>query len=252
MGKPKLLLACVSVGMRLLVCVLICTPLMTATAHAQTAQSTHYGVDEVFFGTGGELNACSTAYCSKQAAGELTVGNTASTSYQAQAGFNTTSAPYLQFIVNASSVNLGTLTSGTTYTTTGSFSVKAYLASGYVVQTASFPPVSGSHYLTPLASPTASNNNAEQFGINLVANTSPTSFGAPPAQLPDTTFGFGQVAAGYNTPNFYKYNKGDTVAYSTTSSGETDFTLSYIFNVSPVTPGGVYSFNHILVATATY
>jgi hypothetical protein len=248
MGKPKVLLALISV-------IALCfafSPINTMIAHAQLSQSTHYGVDEVFFGSGGELNACSATYCSKQSAGELTVGNTSSATYQAQAGFNTTSAPYLQFIVNASNVNLGSLSSGTTYTTNGTFSVKAYLASGYVVQTAADPPLNGAHYLTPLASPTASNSNAEQFGINLVANTVPSSFGANPAQVPDTTFGFGQVSAGYNTANQYKYSKGDTVAYSTTSSGETDFTVSYIFNVSPITPGGVYTFNHILVATATY
>jgi hypothetical protein len=249
MGKPKVFLALIISVIGL--CFMF-SPINTMIAHAQLSQSTHYGVDEVFFGTGGELNACSTSYCSKQSAGELTVGNTSSSSYQAQAGFNTTSTPYLQFIVNAASVDLGTLVTGTTYTANGTFSVKAYLASGYVVQTASDPPLNETHYLLPLATQTASSSSAEQFGINLVANTSPRTFGANPAQVPDTTFGFGQVATGYDTPNVYKYVKGDTVAYSTTSSGETDFTVSYIYNVSPITPGGVYDFNHVLVATATY
>jgi hypothetical protein len=249
MGKPKVFLALIisviGIGFML-------SPINTMIAHAQLSQSTHYGVDEVFFGSGGELNACSTSYCSKQSAGELTVGNTASTNYQAQAGFNTTSTPYLQFIVNASSVDLGSLSSGTTYHTNGTFSVKAYLASGYVVQTLSDPPLNGGHSLTPLAAQTASNSSAEQFGINLAANTSPVTFGAAPVQVPGVTFGFGQVSTGYDTSNVYKYVKGDTIAFSTTSSGETDYTISYIFNVSPITPGGVYSFNHIMVATATY
>lgn len=252
MGKPKLLLACVM----LVAAVFALGAAWTVPASAQSAtpqsSSTHYGVDEVFFGSGGELNACSTSYCSKQAAGELTVGNTSSNTYQAQAGFNTTSTPYLQFIVNAATVNLGTLSTGTTYRANGTFSVKAYLASGYVVQTASDPPTNSGHQLAPLATPTASDSNAEQFGINLVANTSPATFGAGPAQVPDTTFGFGQVEPNYATANKFMYNKGDAIAYSTTSSGETDFTISYIFNVSPITPGGVYSFNHVLVATATY
>jgi hypothetical protein len=103
-----------------------------------------------------------------------------------------------------------------------------------------------------LTIPTASSVGTEQFGINLVANTSPTSFGADPQYIPDNTFSFGQVSADYSSPNLYKYVKGDTVAQSTSSSSDTTFTVSYIFNISNVTPGGTYSMNHVLVATATY
>lgn len=62
-------------------------------AFAAQSNSTHYSVDEVYFGTGGELNACSTNYCSKQSAGETGVGATSSTNYKSQAGFNTDRTP---------------------------------------------------------------------------------------------------------------------------------------------------------------
>ena len=232
---------------------------MTPTVHAACAAnpnqqtcSTNYGVNEAFFGSGGELNPCSTNYCSKQAAGELTVGSTGSATYKAQAGFNTDRTPSLTFVVSTTNINAGTLTPGTTQTATANFSVYSYLSSGYIVQTVGNAPTNGAHQLNPLASPTAPNTSAEQFGINLVANTSPVTFGANPGQMPDATFGFGAAAAGYNTTNLYKYVPGDTIAQSTQSSGITNYTISYIFNTTGLTPGGTYTTNQVLVATATF
>lgn len=224
-------------------------------AYAQQSSSAHYSVDEVYFGTGGELNACSTNYCSKQAAGETGVGASSSTNYKSQAGFNTDRTPYLSFIVTGGTTDLGVLSTGSASTATATFSVKTYLAGGYVVQTVSDPPknsLPNQPTLTALSTPTASSPGTEQFGINLVANTSPTSFGSNPIQVPDSTFSFGAAATGYNTANLFKYVKGDTVAQSTKSSGETDYTISYLFNISNVTAAGQYTFNHVLVATSTF
>lgn len=222
---------------------------------ASQSNSTHYSVDEVFFGNGGQLNACSTNYCSKQAAGEMTVGPSSSTNYKIQAGFNTDRAPSLSLIIPTQSIDLGVLSVSSPTTTTASFSVKSYLSSGYIVQTASDPPtgLSGTHpLLHNLTSPTASSPGTEQFGINLVANTSPVSFGATPQQAPDSSFGFGTAASGYNTANLFKYVKGDTIAQSLKSSGETDYTISYLFNISNTTIANKYQFQHVLVATATF
>ena len=114
----------------------------------------------------------------------------------------------------------------------------------------------GSYHLHNLTTATASNNTTEQFGMNLVANTTicgaPANFGSSPQQIPSPTFGFGQAASGYNTCGLFQYNNGDTIAQSTKSSGETDYTISYIFNVTPVTPGGTYTFYQVLVATSTF
>jgi len=225
----------------------------TGGVTALQASSTTYGVDETFFGNGGELNACSTTYCTKQTAGDLGVGNTKSTTYQAQAGsLITDRTPYLEFVVNNTNVNLGTLTTTTTATATASFYVKTYLAGGYVVINSSPGPQNNGYTMHGLTSATGSSIGNEQFGINLVANTSPTTFGAGPAQAPDSTFSFGQVSAGYNTPNLFKYVNGDTVAFSNSSSGETDYTVSYIYNISNITPGGTYILQHNLVATSTF
>lgn len=219
---------------------------------AAQASSSNYSVDQVFFGNGGELNACSTNYCSKQAAGETAVGNTSSTNYQAQAGFNSNRNEYLEFKVNTASVDMGTLSASAASTGTATFSVKAYLASGYQVVTASDAPQNGSHVLAAPSTPTASTPGTEQFGINVVANTSPTTFGTNPVQVPSTTYSYGIAAPGYNTNNKFKYVKGETIASSPKSSGETDYTISYLINISNTTPGGTYSMAQVLVATATF
>ncbi len=231
---------------------LIVILMVPSLALAAQSASTNYQVNEVFMGSGGALNNCSTNYCAKESIGETGVGNPSSANYQAHAGFNTDRSPYLQFIVNGTSTDVGVLSTGTTATTTATFSVKNYLSSGYSVVTVSNPPQNNSYTMHALSSPTASSAGSEQFGMNLVANTSPATFGANPSQNPSSAFGFGAAASGYNTTNLYKYVPGDVVASSSKSSGETDFTISYIFNIGVLTPGGVYSFNDVLVATATF
>jgi hypothetical protein len=231
---------------------------LPAAALAAQSQSSSYQVNEVFFGTGGELHACSSTFCAKQAAGETAIGNTAGTADQAQAGFNTDRQPYLEMTVTAASINLGVLASGSTTTTTSAFKVKNYLSSGYTIITASDPPANSSYTMQALSTPTASNSSAEQFGINVVRNQTtcptpaPANFGSDPIQVPSSSFSFGSAAAGYNTCGLFKYVKGDTIASSSKSSGETDYTISYIFNISPTTPGGTYSMNHVLVAVGGF
>ncbi|MDL2341750.1 MAG: hypothetical protein QFB87_01580 [Patescibacteria group bacterium] len=226
--------------------------LVPATVLAAQSASPTYQVNEVFFGSGGELNACSTSYCTKQSAGESVVGRAASSNFQAQGGFNTERQPYIEFTVGTTNLDLGTLTPTSTKVATANFTVKAYLAHGYVVVNASDPPTNGAYLMKNLTIPSAPQVGVEQFGINLVANTQPQLFGANPTQSPDSTFGYGQVTADYSSPNLYKYVKGDVIAQSYLSSSFTNYTISYLFNISNVTPGGTYLLQHDLVATATF
>ncbi len=222
------------------------------TVYADTSSSTNYRVEQTFFGSGGELNACSTAYCAKQTLGELGVGETNSASYRVFAGFNTTDEPYIEFVVTAVNIDLGYLDDTQAKTANGTFYVRAWQAGGYAVRTTADPPKNATDQITPLASPAASTVGTEQFGINLVANTNPATFGADPQQVPDNTFSFGTAATGYDTADQYKYNKGDVIAQSTASSSVTIYTLSYLFNISATTVAGGYAFNHVIVVTGTY
>lgn len=237
---------------RVLMLALLATFGWTGAAWAAQSSSSNYSVNEVFFGSGGSLHDCSANYCAKLSTGEVGVGNTSSANYQAQAGFNTDRVPFLEFIVNNTNLDVGVITSSATKTANATFSVKTYLASGYVVKQTSPGPTNGSYTLAGMTTPAASAPGTEQFGINLRANTNPLTFGANPSQSPDVTFSHGQVSADYNTPNQYKYVQDDTIAYSDQSSGQTNYTISYIFNVSNLTAGGTYTLRHVLVATATF
>jgi hypothetical protein len=237
--------------------------LLSPVAHAADSSSTSYSVDQVLFGSGSQQSACSTNFCSRQSAGDTAVGNAAGTAFKSIAGSNTDRDPYIAFSTSGGNTDLGILSTAGTATATATFAIKTYLASGYVVMLASDPPKTGGgfpHTFTNLSSATAAGTpgSAEQFGINLVQNSvgcatpAPANFGANPVQVPDGTFSFGTVATGYNTCGKFKYVKGDTVANSTTSSGETDYTISFIYNITNVTPDGQYVFNGDLVAISTY
>lgn len=209
--------------------------------YAQSS-STNYKVEESFFGTGGELDASSPNYKARQSAGELTMGNAASANYQFQAGYNTTDVPLLEFAVNGGEYDLGNIDASITGSAVATFTVRNYLSSGYVVLVHGQPPSTvfgNAHTLAPLGSPTPSQSGVEQFGLNLVDNTVP-NIGANPSQLPDSTFGFGAAASGYDTADLFKFANGDTIAFSNKSSGQTNYALSIIANVDRSTPAGQY------------
>ncbi len=216
------------------------------------SSSTNYRIEESYFGTGGELDASSPNYRSQQSAGETTVGNTPSTNYQANGGFNTKEEPYLEVSVTGGNTDLGDLSSSVASATTSTFYVRAYLASGYSVMIVSNPPTYGPNQIDAMASQASSSPGTEQFGINLTANTSPFNFGAAPSQSPDSSFGYGYATSNYDDANVYQYVKGDTIARSDKSSGRTNYTISYIYNISTLSPAGVYVFTQDLVVVGTY
>lgn len=226
-------------------------------AFAQQVVSPGYSSNEYFFGSGADYNLSSPGYQGYGSAGGLGVGDTSSSSYNALGGFLTRNVPFLEVFVNTGTIDMGVLSSAATATGTATFRVKLYQGSGYVVRTMGNPPSIPGHSLANLSSPTLSAAGTEQFGMNLVHNTLPTTFGSDPAQIPNpstipATFGFGFTTNGYQNANQYKYNTGDTVAQSNSASGETDYTVAYIMNITTLTPAGTYTYNQDLVVTGTY
>ncbi len=222
-------------------------------AMAQTPESANYRLEENYIGPGGFIQGQSGNYSARGSLGDTGIGNSSSANYQIYAGYTTTRDEFLEMVVTGSTINMGTLSTSTTATGTGTFYVRSYLASGYVVATVGDPPTNeNGDTIAPMAIAAAASAGTEQFGINLVANTSPVSFGANPVQVPDSSFSFGYAAAGYDTANQYKYVKGDVIAKADSSSGRTDYTISYIMNIAPLTEAGFYTMNHDLVATATF
>lgn len=174
-----------------------------------------------------------------------------STGYQLEAGFNSSETPVLSVNVTSASANLGILSQAVAKTATATFNVKDYTSYGYIVQLVGSAPTYRGHELGHMAG-NASTPGTEQFGVNLRANTSPSSFGQDPQQVPSGGFSFGVAAGGYGTPNIYTYNSGDIIAQSLKTSGETDYTISYVANMSSTTPAGLYTANQSIVVVATY
>jgi len=220
--------------------------------------SSNYKANELIFGSGGDTGQSSSNYSASVSAGGLGVGNYASTNYKAYSGFLTPNEPFLEMQIDSTTVNLGTLDANSANTGNATFHVRAYIDTGYTVQTVSQPPTytsgTSSHTLAAM-SLGASSPGTEQFGINLVHNTLPANFGADPSPQPNGTFATGVAAVGYNTANQYKYQAGDIIAQTPSGSsgwGLTDFTISYIANISLLTPAGNYTMVHDLVIVATY
>jgi len=208
-------------------------------------------VNETHFGSGSSLNDCSANYCTKTSVGDLVVGDASSSNYSAKFGSNTSDEPYLEVIASSITSNMGVLDTTKTGTATASVKVRNYLSSGYIMQITGGAPSQGLHRLTALSTPTTSHQGAEQFGLNLVANTAP-ALGANPVQVPNGSFSFGTVASDYSTPDLFKYVDGDIVASSASSSGETDYTISMIINISGATAGGQYTGGVSAVVVPTF
>ncbi len=225
-----------------------------AIASAQLA-SPNYSVDEIFMGSGGELEACSDSFCSQQSVGG-TGGEASSENYGIMAGFGTPDEPTLSLVVNGNTnIDLGVLNETSTAAASTGFTVASYLSEGYVVRVHGSPPtnVSGqrSHALTAISGASESVPGTEQFGINLVANSNP-GIGTNPVQQPDNSFSYGLPSTGYDQVNYFKYVDGDIIAESNEESGQTDYTMSIIANKATSTPGGRYRTVLVIQAVATF
>lgn len=231
-------------------CIACAVIAFVAVAYADSMQSPNYSIDESALGNGGFIQSNSNSFQSSGSVGETAVGDSASTNYQVQSSSQTTSDPTLGFSITNGDVSFGTFSASGATTTTSTFSVSNYTSYGYVVQIVGSPPTDTSgHTITPMGTTGASQAGTEQFGMNLVANTSPTNFGANPDH---GQFGFGSATANYGTPNVFRYVSGESIASAPRSSGVTTYTISYLVNVTPLTPGGQYAGGQTLVCTGTY
>lgn len=211
--------------------------------------SPNYRLEESDIGGGGLIQSDSANYRVQSALGDNVVGNAASANYQVSAGPRTTNDPSLTFVVNGTGANFGAFSPAATATATSSFSVLNYTSYGYMVQIEGAPPKNNNHSLDTMDSAAAPQVGIEQFGLNVVANTAPISFGANPDH---GEFGVGAPTPNYNTPNKFRYTSGDTIVTSPKSSGLTTYTISYIVNVDNITPGGQYKSNQTLICMATF
>lgn len=130
--------------------------------------------------------------------------------------------------------------------------------SGYSITVNGNTLQSGANSITAMGASTTSVVGTKQFGLNLVANTTP-SVGAAVNPAPNGTNLKGQAnsTTGYGTANNFKFVTGDSVAKSDNggTANPTDaqnFTVSYIANVSGSQPAGTYTTTLTYICTATF
>jgi hypothetical protein len=171
---------------------------------------------------------------------------TVATSTAGQVTINASVDETLTFTMTSQTVNLPTLTTSSTGTGTSTMTAATNAASGYTITVAGTTLTSGGNTITALGSPTASATNNKQFGLNLMANSTP-SVGTAVSGA-----GSGLPAANYNTINSYKFVSGDTVASASLPTNSNTFTTSYIANIDGATAPGAYQTILTYVATANF
>lgn len=166
--------------------------------------------------------------------------------------------PYLEFctglkIVNFDcstatgySIDFGDLSSNHVATGTSQFVVATNATSGYNVTVSGTTLTSGNNVISALASPSISNINSNQFGINLKHNTVP-NVGADPVGS-----GSGSISSGYDTTNRFMYRDGDLLVSTPTVSDSQNFTISYLTNINSGDPPGVYTTTLTLICLANF
>lgn len=237
---------------RLFGSLLLCVAVLSVAAlpvRAEELKSPTYTLREGSIGSGSLNQSSSNNYRITDATGDIGIGNSASSNYNLSAGSKTPVDPTLSFEILNGSISFPAYSASSASMTTSTFKVMNYTSYGYVVQIAGSSPANGSHSIPALASTSSSSPGTEQFGINLVANTSPSNIGANPN---NGGYGFGQAAPNYSTPNMYRFVSGETIASAPKSSGETTYTISYLVNVAGLTPGGQYNANITLIVVGTY
>jgi hypothetical protein len=219
--------------------------------YAQQSNSTNYSVDQAYFGSGAELEMSSGQYKATAGVGDTGAGAIQGVQFSSNAGGPTFTDPLLELIVSGGSTNHGTLSSSQTAFGAADIQVRTYNGSGYNLQITGQPPKQTIYTIPGLTTPTSSQTNVEQFGINLRDNSTP-DVGANPVQIPDSTFSYGVPTADYDTPNLFKYISGDIIAQSVTATGQTNYKMSYVLNIKTLTPAGQYAAKLSVVVSAKF
>lgn len=236
---------------RFMVIVALSTLVCIGSAFATTSSSPNYQLSEADFTAGTSLESCSGQYCAHSTLGDLAIGSSEAVPLTAEFGSLVEEEPVLEVIVEPGSSNLGVLSTDRTATKTSVIKVRNYLSGGYVLQMIGDPPKYQDHTLATPKAPSVSSAGTEQFAINAVANTSP-AVGSDPVQVPSNQTSFGFAEDQYNTPNLFKYISGDVVARSNTESGQTNYTISMIVNISNSTPAGHFTSDFAAVVIPVY
>lgn len=136
--------------------------------------------------------------------------------------------------VSGDYINFGNFLPTTTKTAQTEMVTATNAGSGYNITVNGPTLTSGNNVIAAMAAQDVSRPGVNQFGLNLVANTTP-AVGVNPQGT-----GLATIMPEYSVPDRYKFVSGDTIATRNDSDEYKKFTVSYIVNISSNQPVGVY------------
>ena len=145
-----------------------------------------------------------------------------------------------------STVNLGIGSTTATSSGTSIMAASTNAANGYTITVSGATLTSGANTITALTSGATSSVGVKQFGVNLVANTTP-SIGTGV-----TGSGTATPTVNYGTSNTFRLGTGESVATIGGVTNANTFTVSYIANIDGSTPAGNYATTLTYVATPNF
>ena len=148
---------------------------------------------------------------------------------------------------NVYETNMGEITSETTLTAYSQMAVGTNASAGFSITAHGTPLSAGVNVIPGLEEPTLSQAGENQFGINLVENTTPEV-----GTNPEGDWANAVAASDYSQPDHFKYVSGDEVAHSPNVSLMKKFTVSYIVNASRSLRPGVYTTTVNFIATGRF
>ncbi|MCU1441831.1 MAG: hypothetical protein JWP85_2828 [Rhodoglobus sp.] len=143
--------------------------------------------------------------------------------------------------------DMGQLKADSTLTAQSQMMVGTNATAGFAITANGTPMAAGTSVIDAPSTPTVSKQGTNQFGINLVANSSPAV-----GSDPNGVYANAVPAVDYGIPNQYKFVSGDVVAYSPNVTLMKKFTVSYVVNSREDLRPGVYSTTITYIASGRF
>lgn len=158
-----------------------------------------------------------------------------------------TVSPTITFALSSNTVALGTLTTGAAGTGTHTASASTNAPGGFAITYNGATLTSGANTIAVYTAGASSPGTAG-FGINLKDNATP-NVGANPT----TNSGTCAVATNYNSADTYAFVASTATAVTAvTAPADCVYTVSYIANISSITPAGSYTTAINYINTGTF
>lgn len=213
--------------------------------------SENYTIWADVFNSGGTEDSTSANYGMQDSIGEDVILSNTSTSatYGIKAGFREMYPDaYIIFALGSKTMDLGELSQTATKSASHTMRIETNATNGFTITLTGSSLQKGLDFIAPIGSEaTEPLVGTEQFGLNLVANTSPAIGINPTGTAP-----IGSAADQFNQPNKFAFASPSVVATSSQPVNQTNLTASYIANISMYTISGDYSTTLTYKATANY